>query len=154
MQSYTRETICITFFNTCFFYFAILSWVHSIYITNPFVADQFLKLKFEDMEYTRTMLSSHSHEQYWSYWIHKVDFTNPQHSYYPGSVVMSYISSNTTTNHQYQDHQDPLEQMLFVWNSDLPLLFMKHEQILYCCLIVLSSVGILYGYGVRLWDKY
>jgi hypothetical protein len=106
------------------------------------------------MEYTRTMLSSHSHEQYWNYWIHKVDFTNPQYNFYPGSVVMQYLLSNTTTDQQNKDDQDPLEQILFVWNSDLPLFFMKHEQILYCCLIILSSVGVLHVHGVKLWDKY
>ena len=111
------------------------------------------------MVYTRNILSSHSHEQYWNYWIQKVDFTNTQHTNYPGSVVMNYLMANdvqSVTKHQYYyDGHEPMEQMMLLWNNDLPLLFLKHEQIMYCCFIILSSVGILYYvHGVKLWEKY
>ena len=100
------------------------------------------------MEYTRTMLSSYSHEQYWNYWIQKVNFTQADHYYYPGIVVLNYVAADaTTTNGPHPEHE-------LCWSDDLPPLFLKHEQIFYYCFVILSCTGILYVSGVKLWEKY
>ena len=120
-------------------------------LPTPKLADRFLQLKLDDMEYTRTVFSPYSHEQYWNYWIHNVDLTKVEHSYFPGSVVLQYLAANLSSHHG-DGHPPPMEHLLF--HNDLPLLFSKHEQILYCCVVILSSIGILYVLGVKIWEKY
>jgi hypothetical protein len=95
------------------------------------------------MEYTRHVLSATSYDQYWNYWIHKVDMT--QLDIYPGSVLVNYHFTDTVDEHD--DGQ-------MIWNNDIPPLFLKHQELLYCCIVIVVSVGILYLHGVKLWDKY
>jgi hypothetical protein len=103
-------------------------------------ANDFLSLKLADMEYTRTILSSDSYDQYWNYWIHTINLT--QHNHYP--TITRWDEISLKNEHYY----DPLN------DNDMPPLFLKHQQFLYCCFVILVSASMLHMYGVKLWEKY
>jgi hypothetical protein len=101
---------------------------------NYYLANDFLSLKLADMEYTRNSLSSESYDQYWYYWIHNINLT--YQNTYPS--ILTNWNDNLDEEH----------------SIDIPPLFLKHQQLVYCCMVILISISMLHMFGVKLWEKY